>query len=128
VVCGVVKLKTTTRKLVSRDREENISVTNEFVNNRWNFSSRMRQAGIRVEKKEDRCVKTRRVDSTKWFTARNISQVLTVECKVYRMIIILYIFSDIIGILKMAVISFFLQAVVYKNPKFHAISMKISTI
>ena len=121
-------MKTTTRKLVSRDREENISVTNEFVNNRWNFSSRMRQAGIRVKKKEDRCVKTRRVDSTKWFTARNISQVLTAECKVYRKIIILYIFSDIIGILKMAVMSFFLQAVVYKNPKFHAISMKISTI
>ena len=121
-------MKTTTKKLVSRDREEHISVMNEFVNNRWNFSSRKRQAGIRVKKKEDRCVKTRRVDSTKWFTARNISQVLTVECKVYRMIIILYIFSDIIGILKMAVISFFLQVVVYKNPKFHAISMKISTI
>ena len=36
--------------------------------------------------------------------------------------------ADIIGILKMAVISIFLQTVVYKNPKFHAISMKISTV
>jgi hypothetical protein len=82
VVCGVVKMKTTTKKLVSRDREEHISVMNEFVNNRWNFRSRKRQAGIRVKKKEDRCVKTRRVDSTKWFTARNISRVLKAECKV----------------------------------------------
>ena len=44
-------MKTTTKKLVSRDREEHISVMNEFVNNRWNFRSRKRQAGIRVKKK-----------------------------------------------------------------------------